>query len=285
MTIGRQNAKALLGAIAGFAATPKSPQPAPQDKPIKLGTIDPSYEGFGPARVTFDGETSMSTKYYVCVNCAPAPSARVILAPVGKTYVVIGTVGSTGTQNWEPVVPTSISSTGGAGATFDTVTGAITVPASCTLLKVNGVFVDGYEYMIRTREADSFTTFTDSMKLNLLSAGVALVSAAYEFAGRYSQFDGTSGIYSANAATYLPVGPGYTGGGGEVQREINVMQAHEAALYKIFRLWSYTTGAARETTGSGHYPPGTADGFQLATTTGSFAASSVRVYRRKALAT
>jgi hypothetical protein len=105
MTVGRQNAKALLGAIAGFAATPKSPQPAPQDKPIKLGTIDPSYKGFGPARVTFDGEISMSAKYYVNTAGPVAPSSRVWLAPVGKTYVIAGVIPSATATGFMAQIP------------------------------------------------------------------------------------------------------------------------------------------------------------------------------------
>lgn len=105
MTVGRQNAKALLGAIVGFAATPKSPQPAPQDKPIKLGTIDPTYRGFGPARVTFDGEISMSAKYYVNTAGPVAPSSRVWLAPVGKTYVIAGIIPSATAPGFMAQVP------------------------------------------------------------------------------------------------------------------------------------------------------------------------------------
>lgn len=64
----------------------------------RLATIDPAYTVGNLAditlpKVTFDGETTMSTKRYPVIDgYIPAPSARVLLAPVGRTYVILGAV-------------------------------------------------------------------------------------------------------------------------------------------------------------------------------------------------
>jgi hypothetical protein len=96
MTAGRGDAKALLGAIAGFVAQPKSPQLAAQDRAPKIGTVDLGYAGTNAAKVQFDGETAVSTKAYVVIGTPPLPGARVQLIPSGKTYVIIGTLGAAG---------------------------------------------------------------------------------------------------------------------------------------------------------------------------------------------
>lgn len=85
-------AKDLLDAFAGYAKKPTTPRVPAQDRPPKMGTVDPAYSGIGAAKVTFDGESSMSSKAYVCVNCSPAAGDRVVLLPVGKTLVIIGTI-------------------------------------------------------------------------------------------------------------------------------------------------------------------------------------------------
>lgn len=86
-------ARAFLDAVRGYNAQPAGSRTPPQDRPPKMGTIDPAYAGLGPAKVQFDGETSVSAKAYVCVNCQVAPNDRVVLIPAGKTLIIIGTVG------------------------------------------------------------------------------------------------------------------------------------------------------------------------------------------------
>jgi len=58
----------------------------------RCATIDPDYVGTGPARVTFDGETALSQKSYHFINTPPRASTRVVLLPVGSTYVILGMV-------------------------------------------------------------------------------------------------------------------------------------------------------------------------------------------------
>lgn len=84
----------FLSAIQGVARADLPPD-------IKLATIDPAYVVGGSyptsvalPKVTFDGETTLSTKLYPVLNgYIPVPSQRVVMIPVGRTYVVAGPVG------------------------------------------------------------------------------------------------------------------------------------------------------------------------------------------------
>lgn len=59
-------------------------------KPHLLGTIDPSYIS-GLPKIKFDGESVVSEKRYPCLNTYyPQPNDRVVLAPVGTSYVILG---------------------------------------------------------------------------------------------------------------------------------------------------------------------------------------------------
>lgn len=58
----------------------------------RCGTVDPGYTGAGPARIMFDGETVLSQKAYHFLNTAPLAGARVVLTPIGSTYVISGMV-------------------------------------------------------------------------------------------------------------------------------------------------------------------------------------------------
>ncbi len=58
----------------------------------RFATVDPNYSGSGPARVMFDGETVLSTKFYSFLNTPPRGNTRVFMAPVGTTYLILGMV-------------------------------------------------------------------------------------------------------------------------------------------------------------------------------------------------
>jgi hypothetical protein len=58
----------------------------------RCGTVDSEYTGVGPARILFDGETTLSQKFYHFVGTAPRAGTRVFLAPVGSTYVIQGMI-------------------------------------------------------------------------------------------------------------------------------------------------------------------------------------------------
>lgn len=58
--------------------------------PVRLATVNPAYGGSGAARVTFDGEATMTTKSYRLVGAAPAAGSRVLMVKVGSSYLILG---------------------------------------------------------------------------------------------------------------------------------------------------------------------------------------------------
>jgi len=61
-------------------------------RPFKLAVINSSYTS-GRPQVTFDGESTLSVKQYPYLNSyTPAASERVLLASVGKGWVILGSV-------------------------------------------------------------------------------------------------------------------------------------------------------------------------------------------------
>jgi hypothetical protein len=87
------NALSFLQSVSGFTQAQNSTSSA--DKPVLIGTIDGSYSpasfpGTLP-QVTFDGEDTLSGKRYAVMSgYRPAPADRVVLIPVGTTYLIIG---------------------------------------------------------------------------------------------------------------------------------------------------------------------------------------------------
>ena len=84
----------LLRDVAAFVRVTKDPSSA--DKPVKLAVVDATYTTGWP-KVTFEGETALSGKQYPHVDSyAPAAGDRVVMIPVGTTYLIVGAVSSTG---------------------------------------------------------------------------------------------------------------------------------------------------------------------------------------------
>lgn len=89
----QNDAIALLAAFADFSDDSVGSGYVPsENRPPKLATINPAYAGEATARVTFDGETVMSTKAYPAIGAVRA-GGRALLLPVGRSYVILGTVG------------------------------------------------------------------------------------------------------------------------------------------------------------------------------------------------
>lgn len=83
----------FLTSIAGYTrhATDSS-----ADRPLRLAVVDPAYVS-GAAKVTFEGESTLSVKaYYATAAVFLRPSARVVLVPVGTTYLIAGVIPSAG---------------------------------------------------------------------------------------------------------------------------------------------------------------------------------------------
>ena len=83
----------LLAAVAGYNAATKDPSSA--DRPIRLAVVDPSYSSGWP-KITFEGESTLSGKTYPHLDSySPSPSDRVVLVPVGTTWLIVGAVSET----------------------------------------------------------------------------------------------------------------------------------------------------------------------------------------------
>ncbi len=109
-----------------------------ENRPIKLGSVDYDYDptdflgGIYP-RILFDGEKTISQKRYkTMAGYYPLPGHRVVLVPVGTTYLIIGTVdtapqdmkvdifSTVGADTWEKppgarVIRVQVQAGGGAG--------------------------------------------------------------------------------------------------------------------------------------------------------------------------
>lgn len=81
------NTDEVLGYIAGAVR-------AEDQRLFRLGTIDPAYSS-GQPKVTWDGEGAVTTKDYVHLSSyAPKAGERVLAARVGRTWVVLGRLGT-----------------------------------------------------------------------------------------------------------------------------------------------------------------------------------------------
>ena len=69
--------------------------PKKDEKVFRLGTIPADYAG-GDPKVILDGETIAANITYKCISYAPTAGERVLLAMVGKSWVVLGGVGAVG---------------------------------------------------------------------------------------------------------------------------------------------------------------------------------------------
>ena len=82
----------FLGAVT---AASRAATPVPRGN--RIATIDPAYvAGSFPGtlpRVTFDGETTLTTKRYAALSpYAPQPGHRVLMLPAGSTYIIAGRI-------------------------------------------------------------------------------------------------------------------------------------------------------------------------------------------------
>lgn len=132
----------FLQSVAG--ALQPGPGPA-----MRLAVIDPAYDPFTyPATlplVTFEGEPTLSGKRYVTLQpYRPQPSDRVLMVPVGNTYVIAGTL--TDTSRVGRGYVTGVSTAGdsaaiGNGFTTIQTTPSITwAPNRAYWVKLDGVY-------------------------------------------------------------------------------------------------------------------------------------------------
>lgn len=86
-------ARSFLDSVAGYTNGTAGPVSS-ADKPILIGVIDPNYTA-GLPKVTFDGETALSSRGYAWASgYSPNPGDRVYLMPVGQSYLIGGSIQS-----------------------------------------------------------------------------------------------------------------------------------------------------------------------------------------------
>jgi hypothetical protein len=173
-------ALSILDSIAGFAAAQASGQSA--NRPWLIGTIDPayvasSYPGTQP-KVTFDGESTLSGKTYKVLAPGYWPTAgdRVVLAPVGTTYVIVGSV----TNAVSAYVGGSLAVTGSATMANNltvsgsaAVTGNVAVGGTTAGLIINGVD-RGRGFLTGVTSNSASTNFTTGTEIVLSTAPSAV---------------------------------------------------------------------------------------------------------------
>lgn len=123
---------AFLDAVAGYTRAQSS---SSADRPIKLAKIDPAYDPFAApypqpvpaARVTFEGEDTLSTKEYVVANgFLPEASQRVYMVPIGTTYLIAGAVNPQTPQGfWQDADGSDYGVEFGGGSYWDNSSGLV----------------------------------------------------------------------------------------------------------------------------------------------------------------
>lgn len=112
---------------------------------FRLATVDEDYDpesGDNP-KVTFDGELNLSGKRYPHVNTyAPQPGDRVVMAPVGTGYVILGAIGGA-PEELSPSVPRGLAAMGTNTSVVSNITSeqVVIVVEDCT-------FKDGRAYAL-----------------------------------------------------------------------------------------------------------------------------------------
>jgi hypothetical protein len=216
---------AFLDAVAGY--TLEAGAGGSADRPIRLGTIDPAYVFTSyPAtlpKVTFDGESTLSGKRYVVLTPGylPRASDRVVLLPVGNTYVIIGSVDQ------------DAAAYHGGGALY---------PAN----------------MVWDDQADGNDTFTSTSYNNVSNFGtqfVAGISGAVEVAfGATIATNGTALGGTSWSAMSFEIRTGSTLGGGSVV--LAAADTHRAVVYTHTTATGFKYTAAARTKSADGLTPG-----------------------------
>lgn len=186
----------FLDAISGYVRTGTD---GSADKPIRLAIIDPAYvstaspypDAIPPARVTFEGEGSLSGKSYpVAAGYIPTPGARVWMVPIGTTYLIVGSAAQYTAQGFYGY--TNGISSGlelGEGNYFDTVAGLnlLTDADIAGDLTVGGIGA----YLFKRRSTDSSNLVNNTLANDAVMT-LTLDVGTWEV-HHYPMYTGTSG--------------------------------------------------------------------------------------------
>lgn len=184
-------ARDFLQSISGFTLDEGAPKSS-ADRPVRLATVHGGYAGTGPARVTFDGESTATTKAYVVMEPV-AVADRVVLLPVGQGYVILGKLGGgawysslvaadaaaaarlTALENRvQGVVPASV--TVGSGSATPAADGTVAF-AGCSSVSLNGAIAPG-EYEVHV---DVVGTAGATAILRMRTGSTDMVTATHAY--------------------------------------------------------------------------------------------------------
>jgi hypothetical protein len=191
---------AFLDAVSGYAQSgPRSSA----DRPIKLAIVDAAYDPFvdypdqpPPARVTFEGESTLSTKAYaIAGGVIPLAGQRVWLVPIGNSYLIGGTCGTHNSQGfWESADGTEAGVEFGAGSYINDAEGLVVAgDASFT----GDVMVDGRDQgrgLIAVQQASTNGSTGGPASFTVIT----LVGVTLE-AGRAYAFSHGAGVLAGSA--------------------------------------------------------------------------------------
>lgn len=193
-------ALSFLDAVQGYV---QGGSRSSADRAVRLATVDPTYDPWdnypdppAPARVTFDGETTLSGKAYPYVSgYVPWAGTRVVLVPIGNSYLITGSLNTQTPQGfWQNATGTESGVELGGGSYYDTDEGLV-IAGDVSLsgdLDVDGVGA----YLFKRRGSDSANLVNNTLATDA-SMGLALSVGTWEV-HHYIVYSGTTGNFQMN---------------------------------------------------------------------------------------
>lgn len=229
----------FLQSIAGYTRNAPSNGSSSSDRPIRLAVIDPAYNAFSgvypngvnPARVTFEGESTLSGKYYpVAVGYIPGPGQRVWLVPIGTTYMIAGAVSTDQAQGFYDGTATGVEF--GGGNYFDTLEGlALETDASIGgALDVAGAAdIAGMRFVDNEKVVSGFFSSGSSASTSYVAlAGATSITFTKKYGGAETNFvihaKASARISAGTAPGTMRLGVNISGGSGDHDIDHTVMQ-------------------------------------------------------------
>jgi hypothetical protein len=172
------------------------------NQPALLGTIDSAYAGIGLPRVKFDGESVTSDKVFAITGSYnPVANDRVVLIPVGTTYMILNKIVTSYTA--PPTAVPAVQTTGAVQFTSTiTITNSNQDLAGTTFVTTSKANVQGL--IIASYDVEITGTAGDIFEGQILVDGAALTGSA---AGKvHSSLLGRVNVSSAWPFTLASIG-------------------------------------------------------------------------------
>lgn len=218
-------ALSFLQSVSGFV---QSERDGSADRPCLLGVIDPAYAGLpNLPKVTFEGESTLSGKTYPhLASYVPVASDRVVLVPVGTTYLIIGPVAATAA---------AVNVQGGSANVAGTVTAGGLI--------VNSKQILANEAGVTSQPLAALTTTSSFTMVNLPALASFSFTKQFSSALTKIRFSMSFSAYLASTGGAIRCGVLVNGVDWEVANQFyNVANAHFPMSG-----WTYITGLAAGT--------------------------------------